>query len=463
MRNQVKNAQPHQIKLSQSFTQSRLTENLRNKARQTLQELESDQFNVTSSLNDNDNLNKQSIKIPLSKSNEDEDKLNSDLSTRKQMVIDYYKAVDQSKSPNYNPTVKQSNADTSNPQKQTIDFPLQNIRNILYWGTLKVGNPPVELKVDFDTGSTNMWIVKTCSSQENSNDEGCYDSQNSHTAVQLEQASHITFGKGQLTGPWGQDSIWIGDQYELKNQHMAFAQISDAFVDGTGILLGLGYPQMAAYGFTPFFDHIMESGILPKNIFSFSLSSSSDIPSHLILGEIDNNQFEGDLKYYPVVDKQFWTINLNDVLVGNKSLGICQPMRQCYVAIDSGTSFLTFPQELYDQVQDQFPHNVPCSSDQQYQDITYVFEDRTKYTIPADKYIKKYKSTTNIEQQESQQEFTCDTVISPLNLVSYTQKQIFLLGDVFMQQYYTVFDRDQDRIGIAKAKIDGIIQTQQNQ
>lgn len=27
-----------------------------------------------------------------------------------------------------------------------------------------MGNPAVELKVDFDTGSTNMWIVKTCES-----------------------------------------------------------------------------------------------------------------------------------------------------------------------------------------------------------------------------------------------------------------------------------------------------------
>ena len=69
---------------------------------------------------------------------------------------------------------------------------------------------------------------------------------------------------------------------------MAFAEVSDAFSDGTGILLGLGYPSMAAYHFTPMFDHIMELDILPRNLFSFSLSLSADIPSHLILGQIDD-------------------------------------------------------------------------------------------------------------------------------------------------------------------------------
>ena len=52
---------------------------------------------------------------------------------------------------------------------------------------------------------------------------------------------------------------------------MAIAKVSDAFVDGTGILLGLGYPSMAAFGFEPVFDHIMQEKLLPRNIFSFHL------------------------------------------------------------------------------------------------------------------------------------------------------------------------------------------------
>ena len=41
----------------------------------------------------------------------------------------------------------------------------------------------------------------------------------------------------------------------------------------------------------------------------------------------------------------------------------------------------------------------------------------------------------------------CASTIMPMDI----RKSMFLVGDVFMRKYYTIFDRDNDRVGLAQA------------
>lgn len=127
----------------------------------------------------------------------------------------------------------------------------------------------------------------------------------------------------------------MGD-VEIDNQHIAWADRSDAFGEGTGILLGLGFPSMSAYNFTPVFDHLMEMEVLKNNIFSFWFSLDAYTPSELLMGYINAQKFEGEIEYFPVVDKQFWTIKLEDLKVKYFVMTSCR----------LATNLLTFVQFL---------------------------------------------------------------------------------------------------------------------
>jgi len=205
-------------------------------------------------------------------------------------------------------------------------------------------------------------------------------------------------------------------------------------------ILGLAFPKMAAYGIVPVFDNIINQKLLKKNVMSFYYSVNEGTDGEISLGYIDPNRFTGPLKYYPVIDKFYWTIRLDDIRLGNKSLGLCQDEDGCRAIVDTGTSLITGPTGDVRKLLHEITVNNDCSGYDKSEPLVLVFGgDEYKLDVPD--YIMK----KNIFGKES-----CRALMMPLD-VPFPHGPAWILGDVFMQKFYTIFNRDRNAVGFALA------------
>ena len=74
--------------------------------------------------------------------------------------------------------------------------------------------------------------------------------------------------------------------------------------------------------------------------------------------------------------------------------------------------------------------------------------DGVDYPVPS----HHWKKRTLHSKDKVESGGICKYNIQALDIQQDGQENLFILGDVFMQLYYTVFDRDNDKVGFAKAK-----------
>lgn len=78
---------------------------------------------------------------------------------------------------------------------------------------------------------------------------------------------------------------------------------------------------MAQYS-KPLFENIMSQKLLEQNVFAFYMSMNANEDSELIFGWIDGSRYIGEMQWYPVVNKLFWSIELDDIKVSTNYLNI---------------------------------------------------------------------------------------------------------------------------------------------
>ncbi|XP_068129753.1 cathepsin E-like [Hyperolius riggenbachi] len=326
---------------------------------------------------------------------------------------------------------------------------LTDYMNAQYFGEVSIGTPGQKFNVVFDTGSSNLWVPSTFCVSDACNAHKKFAPFHSTSYEHVGKTFSIHYGTGQLAGVMGKDTLRIGSMTILKQDiGQSVVEPGRTFLlarfDG---VLGLGYPSLAVGNIVPVFDQIISQKLLDKSVFSIHLNKDDDVRygGELILGGIDHSLYTGPIHWIPITKKGYWQIRIDNVKVHGK-IAFCH--NGCDAIVDSGTSLITGPSSEIKKLQALIgatpliygEYLVDCKRVSHLPTVTFTIGQRD-YTISPEQYvIKESNGKTPV----------CLAGFQRMDLETKSGS-LWILGDIFMSKFYSVFDREHDRVGLAKS------------
>jgi hypothetical protein len=338
-------------------------------------------------------------------------------------------------------------------QRRTIDnlrdlkgdpVPIDNFMGIQFFGPVSIGTPGQSFLVVYDTGSSNLWVAgKDCG-------ESCglktrFDCEKSSTCVKNGTIFNIDYASGPVSGFITQDSVTLGS---LSVTNQGFAQVTNA--SGLGMaygiaewqgILGLAWDSISVDHTTTVFQNLMQQHSSLEHKFAIYLPQVDSGIGELDIGAADPAHYDGTLQTVKLTNETYWETRMNGAYLGTTQLVGSAP-----IVLDSGTSTLTGPTAIVNQIATALNASqllpgrylVNCADIPNMPNIEFDIDGQRWALEPKDYIINQY----NIE---------CLLGIMGLDMPPELGP-IWILGDVFIKKVYTVFDWGNKQLQFAYAK-----------
>ncbi|KAJ7703925.1 acid protease [Mycena rosella] len=313
----------------------------------------------------------------------------------------------------------------------------------LEWaGKISVGTPAQSFLIDFDTGSSDLWFSSSECASPACSAKLKYTAKASSTSSKKNGTFSISYLDGSaVSGPIYTDTVTVAKITASNQYFSAVTKMSANFasrpVDG---LLGMAFPAISNLGQNPFFITAHAARSVKANQFSFYLASTG---SELYLGGANKHLYTGDIEYHTIDSSSgLWQVIGAKAKVG----GTIVVNGKFQTIIDTGTTLMYGPpaavKKIFASVEGSKLFNptfgyysYPCASPPK---IAFNWGGKDWPISTANLNLGKTAPGSK------------DCVASLAGVDIGYGSTVWLLGDAFMKNVYTVFDYDQEAVGFGK-------------
>lgn len=338
-----------------------------------------------------------------------------------------------------------SRFDVRSVAKRDGNVSLVNYNADLWYGEIEVGTPPRKFTVVFDTGSSDLFLPSTkCEITCDGHTQ--YDPAASSSAKNSGQQFILMYGAGETMGEQYVDDVFVGG-YEVENQTVGAAwAYSPEFSKDVSFppdgLSGLAFREISEFNGSPLFQTLEESGKLPQSVIGFKLSTTPG-DSEMVIGGTNPNLYHFDtLTYVPVTDKGYWQVDMD----GISRLGLDVIESQTAPAIiDTGTTFII---TSYSIAQSYYA-NIPGATAYTEGADTYwtIPCDTINSTVPTFTFGRRAFTVSAQAYNLGTNDLSSDCLAG---IAASSEMNFTIVGDVFLQSVYSVFDYTNTRVGFAE-------------
>ncbi|KAG0305941.1 hypothetical protein BGZ98_003271 [Dissophora globulifera] len=312
-----------------------------------------------------------------------------------------------------------------------------------YYGSVSVGTPAQVVKLDFDTGSSDIWFPSSTCTTSACKKHVRFNSAKSSTFKKDGRSWRISYGDGSsASGTLGSDIVNVGGVSVRQTIGLATQESSQFGSSPEDGLFGLGFNTIESVkGVKTFMDNAIAGGAIAQPVVSVYLPSvrrNGGVGGEYLFGGIDSSKFTGSLTYVPVTQKGYWQVAIDDAGYNGQSLG-----QSSEGIIDTGTTLIIVGDDAAQAIHDNIsgatndPNNgwlVPCSLSSS--------TDTISFTMGGTAF--------NVAVADLAYEDLGDGSGNCFSGVQGGQNDLWILGDVFIKNNYCVFSQTSSpSIGIA--------------